>query len=110
MWKHVLVVLAGVWLIFSAFAWPHPPGHVTNTWMVGGGLVLFGALSTIYPWARAVSVALSVWLFLYAIIGGPTDPLTFWNDALVALVVFVLGMLESQRTFHTPPAERDQMV
>jgi hypothetical protein len=76
--------------------------------MVGLGLVIFGALSTMYDWARAVTVALAVWLFLFAIVGGPTDPWTFWNDALVALAVFVLGMLEPQRTFHTPPPERDQ--
>ena len=108
MWKRVFVVLLGVWLIFSAFAWPHPPAHVTNTWMVGGGLVLFGALSTMYPWARAVTVALAVWLFLFAVIGGATDPWTFWNEALVALAVFILGMLEPQRTYHTHAPQRDQ--
>ena len=109
MWKRVFVVLLGVWLIFSAFAFPHPAGQVTNSWMVGGGLVVFGALSTMYSWARAVTVALAVWLFLYVIIGGRTDPLTFWNCAMVALAVFVLGMLEPHRTFHTPPTQQREV-
>jgi len=109
MWKRVFVVLLGMWLIFSAFAFAHKPAYVTNGWMVGAGLVLFGALSIIYPWARAVTVALAVWLFVFAVVAGPVDPLTFWNDALVALAVCVLGMLEPHRTYHTP-SQQDQAV
>jgi hypothetical protein len=109
MWKRVFVVLLGMWLIFSSFAFAHRPAHLTNGWLTGAGLILFGALSMIYPWARTATIVLAVWLFLYAVmIGTSTDPVTFWNDAFVALAVFVLSMLQPQRTYHTPPTQRDQ--
>jgi hypothetical protein len=101
MWKRVLVIMLGTWLVFSAFAWPHAPPQAINAGLVGAGLIVFGALSYFYRWARAAVVALAVWLFVFTILGGPATRLTFWNNGLCALVVFVLGMLDEHIVFHT---------
>jgi hypothetical protein len=109
MWKRVFIVMLAVWLIFSTFAWPHRDAHLANTLLVGAGLVIFGALSTAYGWARVVTLALSIWLLLFVILVKPLEAFTFWNNAMVALFVFVLSLLESNRVSrrtmpaHHPP-------
>jgi hypothetical protein len=102
MWKRVFIIMAAGWLIFSAFAWPHRDAHLMNSCLVGAGLVVFGALATAFSWARAVTLALAVWLFLSVVLLKAADARTFWNNAAVAFLVFVLSMLEPNRVFRRP--------
>ena len=95
MWKRVLIVILAVWVLFSGYAWPHTRANLINNWVMGLGLVAFGTLSIGYAWARYVTLGLGVWLFAFAALFHRLSPVTFWNDAMVAVVVFVLSLLTS---------------
>jgi hypothetical protein len=93
MWKRVTVVVLSGWVLFSAIIWPSSlPNQVNNT-VVGAGLLVFGTLSFMYEWARNVTLALAIWLFAFAALFGRVNPAMFWNDAMVAVVVFVLSLV-----------------
>ena len=94
MWRAVFTILLGVWLIFSAFAWPNHEPLETCIIAAGAGFGIFGALSCRFTWARAAVLALAVFLFLALVLSKPADAFTFWNNALTALVVFVISLVD----------------
>jgi hypothetical protein len=64
---------------------------------VGAGLFFFGALSIRHEWARYVTLGLGLWLFAFTVFISGGNPVTFWNDAMVALAVFVLSIVGGER-------------
>jgi O-antigen ligase len=99
MWKRVGVIVLGGWLTCSSFAWPHTVAQARNTLVVGILLVVLGVLSTIYSWVRFGTVVLAAWLFVSVIALGRMTTATYWNNVMVAFLVFVLSMLEPNRVF-----------
>lgn len=93
MWKRMAIVLLSGWVLFSGNAWPHSPANQLNNTIVGAGLFLFGILSIRREWARYVPLALGVWLFAFTVLVSGISSVTFWNDAMVALAVFVLSLV-----------------
>ena len=93
MWKRIAIVLLSSWVLFSGNAWPHTRANQLNNTIVGTGLFLFGILSIRREWARYVTLALGVWLFAFTVLVSGTSSVTFWNDAMVALAVFVLSLV-----------------
>jgi hypothetical protein len=92
MWKRVGVMFLGAWVLFSGNAWPHTAGERLDNAIVGAGLLFFGGLAFRRDWARFVTLAFGVWLFAFTIVA-KSNPITFWNHAMVAFAVFVLSML-----------------
>ncbi len=98
----VLNVLLGIWLLISAFAWPHGTAARTNTWLVGLLVIAFSILATSLPALRWANTALSIWLFVslwflpYASIG------TRYNDAAVAICVFFVSLAPTWREPRIP--------
>ena len=41
--------------------------------------------------------ALGLWLFAFTALLGRSNPMTFWNNAMVALAVFVLSLVGGER-------------
>jgi hypothetical protein len=105
MWKRVAILGLSGWVLFSGNAWPHTPASRFNNAVVGAGLLFFGALSIRREWARYVTLALGIWLFAFTALGSRGSPITFWNNAMVALAVFILSLAggESQRRALEPP-------
>jgi hypothetical protein len=96
MWKRVAVVVLSAWVLFSGSAWQHSRAGQLNNAIVGAGLLYFGALSIRHDWARYVTLALGLWLFAFTAVlgrGSGGDTVAFWNDAMVAIAVFVLSLL-----------------
>jgi hypothetical protein len=93
MWKRVAIVVLSVWVMFSGNAWPHSPGTQLNNAIVGAGLFFFGALAMRHEWARYFTLAFGVWLFAFTAMASHASPITFWNDAMVAVAVFVLSLV-----------------
>jgi uncharacterized membrane protein len=94
-------LILGVWLFISAFAWAHTPAQRTNAWIVGvlfavGALVAMRAVRAL--WAHVI---LSIWLFISVWALPHDSAATMWNDALVAIAVFVVSMvgLQARRRF-----------
>lgn len=97
MWKRVAVVVLSVWVLFSGNAWAHSPANRLNNTIVGAGLFFFGVVALRREWARYVTLALGVWLFAFTVLCSGISQITYWNDAMVALAVFVLSLLGGER-------------
>jgi hypothetical protein len=93
MLKRVAIVILAAWVLFSANAWPHSPANRVNAAVVGAGLLYFGALSIRHEWARFATLAFGIWLFAFTVLSGGDSAITYWNNAMVALVVFILSVV-----------------
>jgi hypothetical protein len=89
----LLEILVCIWLIISAFAWPHTVAHMTNTWIIGviGSVV---ALVALFADARLryINTALAVWLFISVWALPGARPGTIWNNVIVAVVLFLSSL------------------
>jgi hypothetical protein len=92
MFNRIAVIILAAWVLFSANAWAHSSGHRLNNAIVGAGLIFFGGLAFRHDWARFATLAFGVWLFVFTVLVR-SNPITFWNDAMVALAVFILSLL-----------------
>jgi len=98
MLKRVAVVVLSAWVLFSGNALAHSRPNQINNVAVGAALFFFGAIAFRHEWARYVTLALGLWLFFFtAFISGGSDPVIFWNNAMVALAVFVLSLVGGER-------------
>jgi hypothetical protein len=97
MWKRIAVVVLGVWVMFSTNAWALTRPSQINNAIVGAGLFFFGVISIGHEWARYVTLALGIWLFAFAAFVSRGSAVTFWNDAMVALAVFILSLVGGTR-------------
>lgn len=91
-WR-LLTALLGVWLSFSSFAWRHTPFHFRNA-LLCGLLTIVLAMGSLYRRSAAYAgAAVAAWLFLTTIFGLSWHETTFWNNALVAIVLFATNLL-----------------
>jgi hypothetical protein len=89
-----LTALAGVWLIISAFAWPHTSSQMNNAWIVGVlCLIAVGIATFAVNEARYANTALAIWLFISAFVLPSASVATMWNSVIVGLVMFVCSLV-----------------
>ncbi len=90
-------VVLGVWLFISAFVWEHTTAERTNTWILGVLCVVFALIATSTPSVRWLNTILAIWLFI-SVWALPHDNLArMWNNAIVAIVVFLVSLVEGPR-------------
>lgn len=100
-----LNVLLGIWLFISAFAWSHSAAQQTNTWTLAVLCVVFAVLAMHLAQVRYLNTALAVWLFISAFALATRSHGTLWNNALVAIAVFVVSLMPAEKLqipTHTP--------
>lgn len=100
-----LNVLLGIWLFISAFSWSHGSAQQTNTWILALLCVVFAVIAMRVAQVRYLNTALAVWLFISAFALPAQSHGTVWNNALVAIAIFVLSLMPSERLqipTHTP--------
>ena len=107
-WADGLILLFGVWLIFSPFLGfgDVTPAAAWNSWIVGAVVVsvsLIG-LSRPEPWEEWINLAAGVWLFLAPFLFGYSGIAeATWNQVLVGGIIAVIAALGlSQRRAPTP--------
>ncbi len=86
-------VVLGIWLFISAFVWDHSPAERTNTWILGVLCVIFALIALSNSTARWLNTALAVWLFISVWALPHHDLGTMWNNAVVAIVVFLASLV-----------------
>ncbi len=87
-----LNLILGIWLFISAFVWDHSGAERTNSWILGVLCVVFALIAMSTPTARWLNTALSIWLFI-SVWALPHHVLgTMWNNALVAIAIFLLSL------------------
>ncbi len=93
-WARILNLLLGIWLFISAFVWPHTIAQRTNTWILGVLCVIFAIIAmTASPAVRWLNTALAIWLFISVWALPHQNLATMWNNALVAICVFILSLV-----------------
>jgi hypothetical protein len=100
--KQYLNVLAGAWLFTSAFLWPHGQAQFTNTCATGLLCAVTAALAGSAPRFRFLNTAIGVWLFITAFSIPALTAATVWNNALVAMAIFVVSLLPPTRAGGRP--------
>ncbi|MBI5545397.1 MAG: hypothetical protein HY901_16045 [Deltaproteobacteria bacterium] len=85
-------IVLGIWLFMSAFLWPHSPQQATNTWVMGVLCVSFAIVALAMPQASYLNTALSAWLLVSAFVLPRVSSATLWNNALVAVAIFLASL------------------
>ena len=83
----------GVWLFISAFIWPHTGAQMTNTWILGALCVIFAVIALGSPTTRWLNTVLAIWLFISVWALPHQSAATMWNNALVAIAIFLLSLV-----------------
>ncbi len=91
-------IVLGVWLFISAFIWVHSPEEYTNTWLMGALCVIFAIIAFAVPWFRYLNTLLAVWLFISAFALPHVHSGTVWNNALVAIAIFLVSLVPQETT------------
>lgn len=95
----IVNIILGVWLVISAFAWPHSPSQMTNTWVMGALAVVFALIAMFAsPQARHLNTAVAVWLFISAFALPSISRGTVWNNVVVSIVMFACSLVPGGRT------------
>jgi hypothetical protein len=91
-------VLIGTWLFLSAFGWPHSPAQGLTA-LICGALTLLTALASIYyPRVRYLTATIAVVLFVASLATAiPRYDLTFWHNAVFAIVIFCIALFDDGR-------------
>ncbi len=92
-----LNVLLGIWLFISAFVWPHTTAQMTNTWILGVICVVIALIAMRFDQVRYLNTALAVWLFISAFALSTQSRGTVWNNALVAVAIFIVSLAPADR-------------
>jgi hypothetical protein len=97
-WPRGVNLLIGIWLIISAFAWPHSAGARAHTWILGALIAIASIWAMFMPGARFLNTIFAIWLFFATLVVYHASGATVWNNLIAAVVVFVLSLIP------TPPA------
>ena len=91
-WSRVANIILGIWLVISAFIWPHTYEQTTNTWIVGILCVVFSVISLRVPEVQYLNTILAIWLFISVWVLPTADPRTRWNHTLVSIAIFLCSL------------------
>jgi hypothetical protein len=88
--------LVALWILVSAFAWPHGAAQRLSTALSGLAALALALITVRHDAARYLNMGVGVWLFLSAFLL-PSDPqwraATTWNNAIFGLVLFATALL-----------------
>jgi hypothetical protein len=90
-------VLVGLWLIVSAFAWPHTTLQLVHALLVGASCAAIACLATKSPQARYLNVALGLWLYASGWFLPVATAATLNNHAIMSAVMVLIALVPSRR-------------
>jgi hypothetical protein len=83
----------GLWLIVTAFLWPHSSGMTINTVLMGIIVIVSSLLSLRLPVLRYVTGAAGVWVAASLFAWPDYSPPTVWNNVLVGAAIALASLL-----------------
>jgi hypothetical protein len=87
-------VALGLWLVVSAFLWPHGLPQFLNATVIGAAIAIDAGMALAgHERARFTNRALAVWLFVSNLFLPGTTLATAWNHSVLAVVLFLLSMV-----------------
>jgi hypothetical protein len=84
-------IIAGTWLLASAFIWRHSPFQKVNAILCGLLAIGIGILDLYASRARALVAVLALWIFLSAVFSFSINDMTLWSNGACAVAI-VLGV------------------
>lgn len=99
-----LTLMLGLWLFFSAFAWPRTPASFANAAAVGVLACVAGLAAMWRSRARLAGAALSAWLLAAALLLQQRAAWVRLNDVAVALALLLVSLVPG--TMYAPPRHR----
>jgi len=93
----VLSIVAGVWLALSPIWIAIAGGAIVSLYIVAAAMIIFGLAqlfteSNLPSWIIAIA---AVWLFISAFSFTNVSSAVRWNEAITAIVAFVLAVWDS---------------
>jgi phosphoglycerol transferase MdoB-like AlkP superfamily enzyme len=96
-------IALGVWLVMSAFLWPHSVSQFWNAISVGFFVAAAALLaSETAPTARYLNTAFGIWLVISSFIMGSVTAATIWNHVIVGAAVLIFSLLPNLPAFGRP--------
>jgi hypothetical protein len=90
----IVNLLLGIWLFFSAFAWPHESRQQVVTCIFGILVAVIGFLAVrLSSGIRFANTVLAVLLFASAFVLHHAAVTTVWNNSFVAVVIFLVSLI-----------------
>jgi hypothetical protein len=95
-WARVANLALGVWLQFSAFAWPHDDGSRLSAWAPGLLISIIALLSMGAPPMRWLNVFLALVLIGWTFAATSVEPLSYLNGMVVGVLVLCFSVVPSK--------------
>jgi hypothetical protein len=95
-WPNVASIVAGAWLVASAFTLLHSAPSRTNTWFVGLLIIAGGVWGLREPVGRLLNALLGAWLVMSTLAISSRLELTFWHNVGIGVIVLVLSLLPNR--------------
>lgn len=86
-------IVLGIWLFVSGLLWPHSSAQFLNTALCGIAIATVAFIGMKTQQVRFVNSAVSIWLFVSAFVLPTVTLGTAWNNAIVAVIAFVLSLV-----------------
>jgi hypothetical protein len=83
----------GIWLIITAFLWPHVRGMTINTLLMGIIVVASSLLSIRVPVLRYVTGAAGVWVVASLFAWQDYSPATVWSNCMVGAGIALASLI-----------------
>jgi hypothetical protein len=95
-WPRIGNLLLGVWLQVSAFAWLHTDASRMSAWLPGLLISVVAVLAMGAPPLRWLNTFMSFWLLLWTLFETASEPRSYWNGVICAMLVLVLSTIPSR--------------
>jgi hypothetical protein len=89
--------IVGIWLVASAFFWPHTPAQLALSCACGALAGLLGLIGLGLRWVRYVDGMVGLVLVSASFNLRPGHPATLWNHSLCGLAVIAFALFEGVR-------------
>jgi hypothetical protein len=95
-WAPFGMLLIGLWLQISSFAWRHTDAARIGVWLPALLISVVSVLSMGAPPMRWLNGVLALWLMAWTAVSAASDALTYWNGIACGLAVLVLCTVPSR--------------
>lgn len=96
-----LNIALGIWLVISAYLWPHSSAQLANVWIAGLLVARLAALAIATPGVRYFNTAVGAWLILSPIVLPRVSTATAWNNVLVGALITVVSLIGPARNIRS---------
>jgi hypothetical protein len=94
MTTRIFNALLGIWLFVTAFMWPHTHFQFAITILAAILTFTLSIMSIYLRGARHLNVVVAIFLFLSSLSLHSLSHATTWNNAIVAIAIFVSALVD----------------